>query len=106
MIKASFEKQNGFFTKIEVSGHSGYAESGKDIVCSAVSSVLWCTTNSLTSLLNIPLDIKENDGLVSYIIPQTEPDTAEKANLFIEGMLRFFKELQKQYGDYIQILEV
>ena len=106
MIKASFKKQNGRFAKIEVSGHSGFAEAGGDIVCSAVSSVLWCVTNSLSEILGIPLDIAEKDGFVSYEIPPLEPCVQEKADLLLQSMLAFFTELQKQYGDFIQIMEV
>lgn len=106
MIKVSFKKQNGSFSYVEVSGHSGFSHEGEDIVCSAVSSVLWCITNSLTNVLNIPLDITENDGYVSYNIPQLDPGKKEKADLLIESMRLFFKELQLQYCDFIQVMEV
>ena len=33
---------------IEISGHSGYSESGSDIVCASVSSICITTVNSIT----------------------------------------------------------
>ncbi|MEE0868633.1 MAG: ribosomal-processing cysteine protease Prp, partial [Ruminococcus sp.] len=38
MIKVTFEAGNGVIKNVCISGHSGYAEEGSDIVCAAVSS--------------------------------------------------------------------
>lgn len=47
MIQAKFYKKNGEFTGFSISGHAGYARAGKDIVCSAVSSVVQFAVNLL-----------------------------------------------------------
>ncbi len=62
MIKAevSFGKKD---CRIRVSGHSDYAESGSDIVCAAVSSMLMLTLNTVTERLGCKADIQaDNDG--------------------------------------------
>lgn len=48
MIKVEFtrNKQNEII-KVKVSGHSGYDDIGKDIVCSAVSTAMYVTIGIL-----------------------------------------------------------
>ncbi len=48
MIKAVFYKKNGLFDGFDVSGHAGYAKSGRDVVCAAVSSAVMLSANLLT----------------------------------------------------------
>ena len=43
--------------------HSGYAESGKDIVCSAVSSAAYMTVNTITDVMGIPADVNINESI-------------------------------------------
>lgn len=52
MIKAVFYKKNGCLSGFSLSGHAGYAESGKDIVCAAVSSAAELTCNTITDYFN------------------------------------------------------
>ena len=40
MIKITFQKQNGEYKSVISEGHAEFAESGEDIVCSAVSVLL------------------------------------------------------------------
>ena len=106
MIRIVLTKSDMRIAKIEVSGHSGYAATGSDVVCSAVSSVLWATTNGLESVLGIKLDISEGDGYVSYEIPDLDSDTKKKADVLIESMRLFFLELKGEYSEFIEVTEV
>ena len=40
MTKAKFFYENNLFSKLEISGHSGYAEFGSDIVCSGINLII------------------------------------------------------------------
>ncbi len=40
MITVSFFKEGDTITRVRAIGHSGYAESGNDIVCAAVSALI------------------------------------------------------------------
>lgn len=46
MIVAEFFRKNGEITGFKVSGHAGYDESGRDIVCAGVSSAVMMTGKS------------------------------------------------------------
>ena len=39
MTKVTIFKQQGLYKGFEVSGHSGYADAGEDIVCAAISAL-------------------------------------------------------------------
>ncbi len=45
-----------------ISGHSGYDEIGKDIVCAAVSSAAYMVANTLTDVLNVDANVCVDDG--------------------------------------------
>ena len=49
--------------KIEIKGHSNYDDLGKDIVCSAVSSIVTTTINGIISIDSelVPKDISRGD---------------------------------------------
>ena len=51
----------------QVAGHAGYAESGQDIVCSAVSALTITTINSLEAFTSQSFDVDqdEEDGVIT-----------------------------------------
>ena len=65
MIKASFYITDGSISGFEIKGHSGYAESGRDIVCAAVSSAAYMAANTISEILSCPIDAKVSDGYMS-----------------------------------------
>lgn len=65
MIKAVFYKKNGLFVGFDVSGHAGYAESGSDVVCSAVSSAVMLGANIITEGLGIKAKVLSGGDTVS-----------------------------------------
>ena len=51
MIKISFfTNDDNEITGFDFSGHAGFAESGNDIVCAAVSALVFTTVNSIDQL--------------------------------------------------------
>ena len=65
MIRANFFKSQGVLTGFSISGHAGYAESGYDIVCSAVSSAVQLSANLITDGFHCNADVSaEGDTFV------------------------------------------
>jgi uncharacterized protein YsxB (DUF464 family) len=52
MIKVVVSKKDDIINKIEIKGHAKYDESGKDIVCAAVSATVITTVNAIGSISN------------------------------------------------------
>lgn len=59
MIKVKFILNSNTLNTIEVIGHANFAEKGNDIVCSAVSAILYTCLNSLKSLNKKDIEIKD-----------------------------------------------
>jgi len=83
--------------KIIISGHAGYGESGKDIVCASVSSILTTTVNALLRYDNKAIDYVSNDEFEVNILKHDKV-----IDLLITNMLDLLKELEKQYPKYIR----
>ena len=85
--------------EITVKGHSGYSESGSDIVCASVSSILITTVNALISIDEDCIVYEENDGYLNIKIKKH----SEVIDKLIDNMISLLKELQKQYKKNIEI---
>ena len=93
MITAKFVYSGDIITGFSVSGHSGSAEIGKDIICSAVSSASYMTVNTLTEII-------EKDGFLGIRLSK---DEAAAANDLLKGFELHLKELSELYPNYIKI---
>lgn len=93
MINIRIKKDN-----ISVTGHAGYEEEGKDIVCASVSSILITTVNAIMRISSEAISYKENDG-VEIIIHKHD----KIVDILLENMVELFEELTNQYPEYIKI---
>ncbi len=50
MITAIVDREGQDIRLISISGHSGYAESGKDIICATVSALIYTAANALEDI--------------------------------------------------------
>ena len=106
MTTVEFKRTENKITAFTVSGHSGYAEEGEDIVCASVSSVVWCTVNGLSEIAGLPVEYESRDGFVSCSVPTLSPSEREKADLLLESMAIFMQSLSEQYEQFVKIMEV
>ena len=96
MIKVYVEKK-----KIEITGHSNYDIVGKDIVCSAVSSIVTTTINGIISIDEKAISYSyKNDKMT---ISNLKKD--EITNKLLNNMLDLLKSLSKDYPKNIQVKE-
>jgi len=70
MIKANFFSVNGIFTAFSIEGHAGYADEGKDIVCSAVSSAVMTVINGITECADIPAEVSVLNNRIEFNLKQ------------------------------------
>ncbi len=92
---------NDTIQKIELVGHANYSEYGKDIVCSATSSIVTTTVNAI---LMFDKDYITYQALKDkfIIIINSYNDIVDK---LITNMLNLLKELEKDYPKNIKIKE-
>ena len=82
----------------EVSGHSGYADEGSDIICSAVYSCAYMTANTATEIMGLSPEIEVKDGYMRLIFNDTE---ALKAKDILNGFRLHINALADEYPGYI-----
>ncbi len=84
--------------QIKVTGHAGYDESGKDIVCASVSSIIITTVNAILNIDSQAIDYKEIDGVLINILK-----TDKITNILINNMIDLLEQLEHQYPKYIKL---
>ncbi len=106
MTTVEVKRTENKITAFVVSGHSGYAEAGEDIVCASVSAVVWSTVNGLSEIAGLPVQYESREGFVSCDVPPLAPLEREKADLLLESMVAFLHELSGQYQQFVKVMEV
>ena len=99
MIKVKIEKENSSYKKISILGHAMYDDYGKDIVCSAASSI---ATTSINGILTL------NEGSLSYQVTKegliiSNIATDETTQKLLENMVNLLKQLEEQYPTNIEV---
>ncbi len=98
MIRAEFLESNGLKIGFKLSGHAGYADSGSDIVCAAVSSAVQLTANTLDLLGHSP-DVKVRDNVIECTIASKEALGAA----LIESLRLHLQAISEDYPKTIKI---
>lgn len=94
MIRVNVEKD-----KIKVSGHAGYEEAGKDIVCASVSSIVTTTVNAIIRLKEDSIFYRESEGIIEIEIQKHNDIT----DTLILNMVDLLKQLESEFSKYIKI---
>ncbi len=97
MVKISYIKDK-LIKEIKVSGHANYDSYGKDIVCSAVSSIVTTTINNIIALDSNAISYEAGDG--DILITNNDSEMASK---LLDSMLRMLSELENDYPKNIKI---
>ncbi|MBE6158759.1 MAG: ribosomal-processing cysteine protease Prp [Firmicutes bacterium] len=97
MIKVSIIKDN-LIKEVKISGHADFADYGKDIVCSAVSSIATTTINNIIALDNKAITYSANEG--DILITNNDSEMASK---LLDNMIMMLEDLAKDYPKNIKI---
>lgn len=99
--------ENDRITGFSVSGHSGYAEKGADIVCAAVSAAVAMAETTINDVCGAKakVRVKGEQARITLTLPVScdEEDTVQAV---LAGMLVYLCSLRDDYPDYIEVLEV
>ena len=107
MTRCEFFTEDDRITGFSVSGHSGYAEEGSDIVCAAISAVVTMAEATINDVCGAKakVRVKEADARITLTLPAS-CDEEESVQAVLAGMLLTLCNLRDQYPDYIEVLEV
>lgn len=108
MTTVTFLTEDARIIGFDVQGHSGWGESGEDIVCAAITSavrLLEATVNDVMGLC-AAVKVREADASISLRLPGGLANTAESTcqNL-LTGLMVYLAQLHDEYPDNIEVME-
>ena len=101
MITANFNYRSRYVTSFEMNGHAYAGEPGEDLVCAAVSAVVFGLTNAIIALDESELSVSMDDG---YLSVENIPDTAA-AQTLLQGMLVSLQTIEEDNFKYLTVIE-
>ena len=114
MTTITFYKTGGFYYGFEEQGHTGFAESGDDILCSALSSMTMLIINAIevSYASNVEYTIDEETTDIRLIaksaLPKYESD--QKKQYAVSGLIQAYfyqlMDLVEEYYDYLDVKEI
>ena len=92
-IKNEYDDYVGFCCD----GHAGYARSGKDIVCAAVSALVLNTINSIEAFTEDKFSCmqEEKSGRIEFIIVS---EVSKESSLLMDSLFLGLKGIERDYG--------
>ena len=105
MTRCEFFREGDRITGFSVSGHSGYAEAGSDIVCAAVSAVVTMAEATINDVLGAKakVRVKDEQARISLTFPAS-CDEEESVQAVLAGMMLTLCGLRDDYPDYIEVV--
>ena len=107
MTRCEFFTEDDRIVGFSVSGHSGYAEEGSDIVCAAVSAVVAMAEATINDVCGAKakVRVKDEQARITLTLP-VSCDEEETVQAVLAGMMITLAGMRDDYPDYIEVLEV
>ncbi len=111
MTTICFYKTNGIYYGFEEQEHTGFADSGEDILCAALSSMTMLIINAIEVTYDSRVDytIDENTSDIRLIAKSALPkyETDARKQFAISGLIQaYFYQLMDLVEDYYEYLDV
>ena len=108
MTDIVFYKLDNVIYSVECSGHTGYDVEGRDIVCSALSSLIQGCALGLKEVVMVKPKIKinENNGFYKIDLPRNiTEDKLRDSQILLQTLFVSVKDLAQVYSEYINLEE-
>ena len=107
MTRCEFFTEDDRITGFSVSGHSGDAEAGSDIVCAAISAIVTMAEATINEVCGAKakVRVKDEQARITLTLP-VSCDEEETVQAVRAGMMIYLCGLRDDYPDYIEVLEV
>ncbi len=114
MTTIIFYKSGGFYYGFEEQGHTGYGESGDDVLCAALSSMTMLIINAIevSYACDVDYHIDEKTADIRMIAKSALPkyEKNEKKQFAVSGLIQayFFQlmDLVEEYYEFLDVKEV
>ncbi|MBQ6037033.1 MAG: ribosomal-processing cysteine protease Prp [Lachnospiraceae bacterium] len=102
MISATVLKRNQQIYGFVISGHSGYENAGKDIVCAAVSVLAENTINAIEAFTDDTVDVlvvDHREGFLNYRLRTV----SEKSALLLDTLVLGLNDISRSYSSFVKV---
>ena len=111
MTKIVFFRSGGSFYGFEEQGHSGFGESGDDILCAALSAMTMLIINTIEVAYASDVEYSIDEGAVNIMVRSkaalVDFEEDERKRYAVSGIfLSYFYQLNdmiEEYGDYLDV---
>lgn len=106
MTTVMFFVCGGKIEGFEVTGHTGYAEEGSDIVCSAVSALTQTAVLGLTEVLKLPVALEIKEARIYCMLERgLKEQSRREAGIILETLRVGLRSIAETYGTYLKLRE-
>ncbi|MBQ7779422.1 MAG: ribosomal-processing cysteine protease Prp [Clostridia bacterium] len=114
MIKVTFFKRDGVYYGFKETGHAGFDDAGKDIVCAAVSAMTMLVINAIEVSYesNVEYSIDEDTADIEVRVPSALPENSddETKRFAVSGLIEAYSlqliDMLEDYDEYLDVNEV
>lgn len=106
MTHITVKKHENFIYSMRISGHTGSAPQGQDVLCACISGIAQTAVLGVLKIANIDAkyEINEDEGFLSLILPFSASEKQkELSNAVLETAILGLKDLQEGYSKYIKM---
>ena len=111
MITVEIRKSNGEYAGFSSKGHAGYAESGNDILCAALSAMTMLILNTIEVSYASDVEYTINEGTaditVKALCALEESGSDENKRYAVAGLFMGYYyqlcDLTEEYYDYLEV---
>ena len=108
MTTVTFLTEDARIIGFDVQGHSGWGESGEDIVCAAITSAVRLVEATVNDVMGLcaAVKVREADASISLRLPGGLANTAESTcqNL-LTGLMVYLAQLPKEFPINFEVRE-
>ena len=97
--KDSRDRLSSFFA----TGHSGWAESGEDVVCAAVSTVLQAAWLGLAEVANVEIDASREAGRLALAWPEGKRGD-DVVRAIVATAALSVERIASQYPEHVRVI--
>ena len=103
MIRATVTVSHDRILKLEVSGHAGSAEYGRDLVCAEVSAVATGLCNAIDEAGFTAVDMTVEEG---YVAISADNDDSHDLQVILKTGISQLKTIEYIHSDYLKITKM
>lgn len=106
MTTITFHSVGERLTGFTVTGHSGYAEAGTDIVCAAITSAVRLVECAVNDVLGLAAAVKVRGDTITLKLPGGLGDYNEQTcQTLLASLMLYLTQLQEEHPENVLVLD-